>query len=181
MVWCGVVWCGVVWCGVMWCGVMVWCNVVWCDGVLCCVVWCDVVWCVVLWCGPRCMCCFCLLPCTCSSGILLYGPPGTGKTLLAKAVAHEAQANFISISISQLMQSGVGDSEKQIHAVFEQAIKAAPSIVFFDEVRGEILVHGHGYGYDRMKSFFGVLYHAVIHAIPCQVLVLVVMYFSIHC
>ncbi|MFH1752388.1 MAG: CDC48 family AAA ATPase [archaeon] len=67
-------------------------------------------------------------------GILLYGPPGTGKTLLAKAVANESEANFISIKGPELMSMFVGESEKNLRKVFAKARKVAPVIVFFDEI-----------------------------------------------
>jgi transitional endoplasmic reticulum ATPase len=67
-------------------------------------------------------------------GILLYGPPGTGKTLIAKAAAHESEANFISIKGPELLSKWVGESEKGVREVFRKARGAAPCIVFFDEV-----------------------------------------------
>ena len=67
-------------------------------------------------------------------GLLMYGPPGTGKTLLAKAVAHEAEANFISIKSSDLLSMWVGQSEKGVAKVFEKARQVAPTIIFFDEI-----------------------------------------------
>jgi len=67
-------------------------------------------------------------------GVLLYGPPGTGKTLLAKAVAHESQANFISIKGPEVMSKWVGESEKAVRQIFKKARQAAPSIVFLDEI-----------------------------------------------
>jgi len=67
-------------------------------------------------------------------GILLYGPPGTGKTLLAKAVATECQANFISIKGPELLSKWVGESEKGVREIFKKARQAAPCIIFFDEV-----------------------------------------------
>jgi len=66
-------------------------------------------------------------------GILLYGPPGCGKTLLARAVATESKANFISIKGPELLSKWVGESEKAIREVFRKAKMAAPCIVFFDE------------------------------------------------
>jgi transitional endoplasmic reticulum ATPase len=67
-------------------------------------------------------------------GILLYGPPGTGKTLLAKAVANESTANFISIRGPQLISKWIGDSEKAIREVFKKARQVSPSIIFLDEL-----------------------------------------------
>jgi len=67
-------------------------------------------------------------------GILLFGPPGTGKTLLAKAVANETKANFISIKGPELFSKWVGESEKAVREIFRKAKQAAPSIVFFDEI-----------------------------------------------
>ncbi len=67
-------------------------------------------------------------------GVLLHGPPGTGKTRLAQAVANEADAEFFTINGPEIMGSGYGDSEKALREVFENAAKAAPAIVFIDEI-----------------------------------------------
>jgi len=67
-------------------------------------------------------------------GILLYGPPGTGKTLLAKAVASESKANFISIKGPEVMSKWVGESEKAVRELFKKARQVAPTIVFLDEL-----------------------------------------------
>jgi len=67
-------------------------------------------------------------------GILLYGAPGTGKTLLAKAVATESEANFISIKGPELLSKWVGESEKAVREVFKKARQASPCIIFFDEI-----------------------------------------------
>ncbi|MFP3872449.1 MAG: CDC48 family AAA ATPase [Candidatus Natronoplasma sp.] len=83
-----------------------------------------------------------------SKGILLYGPPGTGKTLLAKAIANESDANFISIKGPELLSKWVGESEKAIRELFKKARQTAPSIVFLDELdalapkRGETSTEG---------------------------------------
>ncbi|WP_435070244.1 AAA family ATPase [Haloplanus sp. C73] len=67
-------------------------------------------------------------------GVLLYGPPGTGKTLIAKAVANEVDATFISVSGPEIVSKYKGDSEERLRAVFERARDEAPAIVFFDEI-----------------------------------------------
>ncbi|QSW99349.1 CDC48 family AAA ATPase [Haloterrigena alkaliphila] len=69
-----------------------------------------------------------------AKGVLMYGPPGTGKTLLAKAVANEAQSNFISIKGPELLNKYVGESEKGVREVFEKARANAPTVIFFDEI-----------------------------------------------
>ena len=69
-----------------------------------------------------------------AKGILLTGPPGTGKTLLAKAVASQSQANFISVKGPALLSKWVGESEKGIREVFKKAKQASPCIIFFDEM-----------------------------------------------
>ncbi|KAK8086336.1 hypothetical protein PG994_001310 [Apiospora phragmitis] len=68
------------------------------------------------------------------SGVLLWGPPGCGKTLLAKAVANEAKANFISIKGPELLNKFVGESERAVRQVFTRARSSAPCILFFDEL-----------------------------------------------
>ncbi|MCB9361966.1 CDC48 family AAA ATPase [Candidatus Woesearchaeota archaeon] len=67
-------------------------------------------------------------------GVLLYGPPGTGKTLLAKAIAKEAQSNFILVKGPELLSKWVGESEKAVRKIFEKARQTSPSIIFFDEI-----------------------------------------------
>lgn len=66
-------------------------------------------------------------------GIVLFGAPGTGKTLLAKAIANEAKANFISIKGPEMISKWVGESEKAIREIFKKAKQSAPSIIFLDE------------------------------------------------
>lgn len=84
------------------------------------------------------------------TGILLYGPPGTGKTLLAKAVAHESGANFISVKGPELLSMWVGESERHVRDVFRRAKQVAPSIIFFDEV--DALVPKRGSSADSQAS-----------------------------
>jgi SpoVK/Ycf46/Vps4 family AAA+-type ATPase len=67
-------------------------------------------------------------------GMLLYGPPGTGKTHIARAIAGEAEANFIVARINQIVDMYTGNTEKNLHAIFEQARKNTPAIIFFDEL-----------------------------------------------
>ena len=80
-----------------------------------------------------------------SKGILLSGPPGTGKTLLAKAIANEANANFISIKGPELVSKFVGDSEKHIREIFKKARQVAPSIIFFDEFDSIAKIRGSSF------------------------------------
>jgi transitional endoplasmic reticulum ATPase len=69
-----------------------------------------------------------------SRGVLFYGPPGTGKTMLAKAVANECSANFISIKGPELLSMWFGESESNIRDIFDKARAAAPCVVFLDEL-----------------------------------------------
>lgn len=69
-----------------------------------------------------------------SKGVLFYGPPGCGKTLLAKAIANECQANFISIKGPELLTMWFGESEANVRDVFDKARQAAPCVLFFDEL-----------------------------------------------
>ncbi|TYT62252.1 CDC48 family AAA ATPase [Natrialba swarupiae] len=69
-----------------------------------------------------------------AKGVMMYGPPGTGKTLLAKAVANEAESNFISIKGPELLNKYVGESEKGVREIFEKARSNAPTVIFFDEI-----------------------------------------------
>jgi transitional endoplasmic reticulum ATPase len=79
-------------------------------------------------------------------GILLYGPPGCGKTLLARAVATESEANFISIKGPEVFSKWVGESEKAIREVFRKARMAAPAVIFFDEMDSLTPQRGAGMG-----------------------------------
>merc|ERR1719300_860432 len=71
-----------------------------------------------------------------SRGVLFYGPPGCGKTLLAKAIANECQANFISIKGPELLTMWFGESEANVRDVFDKARSASPCVLFFDELDG---------------------------------------------
>jgi transitional endoplasmic reticulum ATPase len=75
-------------------------------------------------------------------GVLLYGPPGTGKTLLAKAVATESEANFISVRGPEFLSKWVGESERMVRETFRKAKTAAPCVIFFDEIDAITPVRG---------------------------------------
>jgi transitional endoplasmic reticulum ATPase len=79
-------------------------------------------------------------------GILLYGPPGTGKTLLAKAVATESEANFISVKGPEFLSKWVGESERAVRETFRKAKMAAPCIIFFDEIDSVVPTRGGMFG-----------------------------------
>lgn len=69
-----------------------------------------------------------------SKGVLFYGPPGCGKTLLAKAIANECQANFISVKGPELLTMWFGESEANVREIFDKARGSAPCVLFFDEL-----------------------------------------------
>jgi transitional endoplasmic reticulum ATPase len=81
-----------------------------------------------------------------AKGFLLYGPPGTGKTLLAKAVAREAEANFIATKSADLLSKWYGESEQQIARLFARARQVAPCIIFIDELDALVPARGGGAG-----------------------------------
>ena len=81
-----------------------------------------------------------------SKGVLFYGPPGCGKTLMAKAVANECQANFISIKGPELLTMWFGESEANVRDVFEKARQAAPCVLFFDELDSIAQQRGGSHG-----------------------------------
>jgi len=83
-----------------------------------------------------------------SKGVLFYGPPGTGKTLLAKAIANECQANFISVKGPELLTMWFGESEANVRDIFDKARAAAPCVLFFDELDSIAKSRGGGAGGD---------------------------------
>ena len=85
-------------------------------------------------------------------GILLHGPPGCGKTLLARAVATESEANFISIRGPEIFSKWVGESEKAIREIFRKARMAAPAIIFFDEFDSLVPIRGAGISDSRVTE-----------------------------
>ncbi len=88
-------------------------------------------------------------------GILMHGPSGTGKTMLAKAVATESEANFISVKGPELLSKWIGESERGVREIFRRARQAAPCVVFFDEIDSIAPVRGMegvNAGTERMVS-----------------------------
>merc|ERR1719409_185608 len=79
-----------------------------------------------------------------AKGVLFYGPPGCGKTLLAKAIANECKANFISIKGPELLTMWFGESEANVRDLFDKARQAAPCVIFFDEMDSIAKARGSG-------------------------------------
>ncbi|PWA66454.1 ATPase, AAA-type, core, P-loop containing nucleoside triphosphate hydrolase [Artemisia annua] len=90
-----------------------------------------------------------LKPCR---GILLFGPPGTGKTMLAKAIANEAGASFINVSMSTITSKWFGEDEKNVRALFTLAAKVSPTIIFVDEVDSMLGSRGKGGEHEAMRK-----------------------------
>ena len=93
-------------------------------------------------------------------GILVYGPPGCGKTLLARATAGECNARFFNVTISDILDMYIGESERKLHAVFETARQSKPAILFFDELEalgGKRQYHREGSSSKLVSQFLSEL------------------------
>lgn len=97
-----------------------------------------------------------------SRGVLFYGPPGCGKTLLAKAIARECKANFISIKGPQLLTMWFGESEANVRDIFDKARAAAPCVLFFDELDSIAKSRGQDIG-DASKCSLSSLLLLTLH------------------
>lgn len=90
-------------------------------------------------------------------GVLMYGPPGSGKTLLAKAVAHESEANFILVKGPELLNKFVGESERALREIFKKARQVAPTIIFFDEIDSIASRRGFRFGNEVTERMVNTL------------------------
>ena len=90
------------------------------------------------------------------AGVLFFGPPGCGKTLLAKALANQSGANFISVKGPELLNLYVGESESRVRQVFSRARASAPCVIFFDELDALCPKRGGGWGADAGGGSNGV-------------------------
>ena len=101
-----------------------------------------------------------------SKGVLFYGPPGCGKTLLAKAIASECQANFISIKGPELLTMWFGESEANVRDIFDKARQSAPCVLFFDELDSiAIQVIGFTNNGISLKAFFISVWLISLHVL----------------
>ena len=98
-------------------------------------------------------------------GLLLYGPPGTGKTHIVKAIAGEAGANVIIARVNQIVDMYTGNTEKNLHAIFEQARKNTPCIIFFDELDALGVKRG---GDERRRRREQLRAEACGEPVPCR-------------
>jgi SpoVK/Ycf46/Vps4 family AAA+-type ATPase len=93
-------------------------------------------------------------------GILMYGPPGCGKTMLARATAGECGAKFYNVAISDVLDMYIGESERKLHAIFDEARRTTPSVLFFDEVEalgGKRMHHNEGTSAKLVSQFLAEL------------------------
>lgn len=101
-----------------------------------------------------------------SKGVLFYGPPGCGKTLLAKAIANECQANFISVKGPELLTMWFGESEANVREIFDKARQSAPCVLFFDELDSIATQVGYSFGITLLLmafflSFWDIMYSSL--------------------
>lgn len=106
-------------------------------------------------------------------GVLLWGPPGCGKTLLAKAVANESRANFMSVKGPELLNKYVGESERAVRQVFSRARASAPCVIFFDELdalvprRDDSLVRARSIRYSKSSFRSSSPNPPLVSSTPC--------------
>lgn len=103
-----------------------------------------------------------------SKGVLFYGPPGCGKTLLAKAIANECQANFISVKGPELLTMWFGESESNVREIFDKARQSSPCVLFFDELDSIAVQRGSSAGdagKKQMRSQHQASYYTHVYGI----------------